>query len=88
MPNITGPINKKWKIKLQYIDLISLYFIIFYNIILMNQLNKNDINKPIIPIFHLLILGLIIYISIEGKNSYDNEKKKINLIKLGFMFYY
>ena len=43
----------------------------------MNQLNKNDINKLIIElIFHLLILGLIIYISIEGKNSYDNENKK------------
>lgn len=51
----------------------------------MKQFNKNEINKIIISLFHLIILGLIIYISIEGKNSYFNidlntnkNKKNIN----------
>lgn len=44
----------------------------------MKQLNKNEINKIVIAIFHLLILGLIIYISVEGKNSYHNDNTNNN----------
>ena len=44
----------------------------------MKQLNKNEINKIVIAIFHLLILGLIIYIAIEGKNSYHNDNNNNN----------
>ena len=45
----------------------------------MKQFNKNEINKIVIAVFHLLILGLIIYISIEGKNSYCNENVNVNV---------
>ena len=47
----------------------------------MKQFNKNEINKIIIAIFHLLILGLIIYIAIEGKNSYFNININKNINK-------
>jgi hypothetical protein len=47
----------------------------------MKQFNKNEINKIIIALFHLLILGLIINIAIEGKNSYFNVNVNKNINK-------